>query len=135
MSLTALTLLFSLFRSYVLILFVLSCSQTDLIVFLQRGRLSTTFLQSSNTLPFFNRLLQVSLKRSFGRPTGREPSASSPYRSILVGLLSAALVTCPNHLRRHLVRVISISSTSARFKISSLLIANVIIPSYSEYSF
>ena len=53
---------------------------------------------------FHRMLLQLSLRRSLGRPIGREPSASSPYNNRLRVLLSSIRETCPSHRKRLLCK-------------------------------
>ena len=49
----------------------------------------------------FMSLLQTSLKRSIGRPAGRRPKASWPYRMSLGMRPSSMRCTCPSqHIRR-----------------------------------
>ena len=75
----------------------------------------------SRDWPDLRKLLQLSLKRSFSLPTGREPDASSPYRSCFCGLLSSIRQTWPSQRSRLFTNITSMSSVPARFSTSSLL--------------
>ena len=66
-------------------------------------RCLTAVCHVSRDWPDLSILLQLSLKRSFdsfGLPTGREPDASSPYRSCFFGLLSTTRQTWPSQRSR-----------------------------------
>ena len=90
--------------------------QTSPLSSVMRGKLHT-----SSTLLHFRFFFKVSLKRSLGRPTRRDPFTSSEYSSCLAGLSSPMRQRWPNQLRRLLTNFISISSTFARLRTSSFL--------------
>ena len=77
----------SLTRSYFPFLEMFNLSETVLIIDRHLTRSFTVSFQLCRIFPVFK--MQLSLKRSLGRPIGREPSASSPYNNRLQVLLSS----------------------------------------------
>ena len=75
----------------------------------------------SRDWPDLSILLQLSLKHSFGLPTGLEPDASSPYRSCFCGLLLSIRQTWASQCSRLLTNITLMSSVPARFSTSLLL--------------
>ena len=95
-------------------------SETVLIIDRHLTRSFTVSFQLCRIFPVFKKLLQLSLKRSLGRPIGRDPSASSPYSNRLQVLLSSIRETCPSHRKRLCASRTSMSTTSDRASTSSL---------------
>ena len=91
-------------------------SETVLIVDCHLTRSFTVSFQLCKIFPVFKMHLQLSLKRSLGRPIGREPSASSPYNNRLQVLLSSIRETCPSH-RKRLCASKTSSSALPKFRI------------------
>ena len=95
-------------------------SETVLIIDRHLTRCFTVSFQLCRIFPVFKIFLQLSLKRSLGRPIGREPSASSPYNNRLQVILSALRETCPSHRKRLCASKTSMSTTSDYVSTSSL---------------
>ena len=95
-------------------------SETVLIIDRHLTRSFPVSFQLCRIFPGFKMLLQLSLKRSLGRPIGREPSASSPYNNHLQVLLSSIHETCPSHRKRLCASKTSMSTTSDFASTSSL---------------
>ena len=95
-------------------------SETVLIIDRHLTRSFTVSFQLCRIFPVFKKLLQLSLKRSLGRPIGRDPSASSPYSNRLQVLLSSIRETCPSHRKRLCASRTSMSTTSDCASTSSL---------------
>ena len=110
----------SLARSYFLFLEMFNLSETVLIIDHHLTRSFTVSFQLCRIFPVFKMLLQLSLKRSLGRPIGREPSASSPYNNRSQVLLSSIRETCPSHRKRLCASRTSMSTTSDFASTSSL---------------
>ena len=77
--------------------------------------------QPFRTSPHLSAFLQVSLKRSFARPTRRETRTSSPYVSCLGALVLSIRQISPSRRKRLLINVGSMSLTPMRFNTTSLL--------------
>ena len=95
-------------------------SETVLIIDHHLTRCFTVSFQLCRIFPVFKMFLQLSLKRSLGRPIGREPSASSPYNNRLQVLLSSLRETCASHRKQLCASKTSTSTTSDFASTSSL---------------
>ena len=80
----------------------------------------------------FRSLLQVSLKRSLGRPLDLAPLESSPYSKSLGMRPSAIRRTWPNQRRRRWLRIMKMDGTPCTLKHDRVL--DLVLPSYAEYA-